>query len=402
MELFLILLIIALIVWWVLEYRRHSMNVDRIKIRIHVNGTRGKSSVTRLIAGALREGGIHTVAKTTGTIPRLILPDGTEEPIVRLGSPNIHEQVAIVRRAVDLDAEALVIECMALLPEYQEISERKIIKSTIDVITNARPDHLDVMGPTGHDVIDALCGTISKGNICFTSEKEHFDHIEKNAIDNGATIVQAVPSTIEKTDMAGFSYIEHEENVALALKVAEHLGISRETAIRGMQKATPDIGALTVYKVEFFGKVAIFYNAFAANDPESTGALWVKLKLDTDPTFPTIVLANNRADRASRTSQLAEMLVDKVHANYYILTGTNTKLLVEKLDRHGMNMTAVYDMGGVEVEDIFELCMELTPTHSSIVGVGNIGGIGREILAYFEARALPRKTHHHDDSANGV
>jgi hypothetical protein len=36
-----------------------------IPVRIHVNGIRGKSSVTRLIAAALREAGIRTVAKTT-------------------------------------------------------------------------------------------------------------------------------------------------------------------------------------------------------------------------------------------------------------------------------------------------------------------------------------------------
>ncbi|HHS51000.1 MAG TPA: poly-gamma-glutamate synthase PgsB, partial [candidate division Zixibacteria bacterium] len=111
MELFLVALIAVLVIWWVLEYRRHTRNIERIGIRIHVNGTRGKSSVTRLIAGALREAGVRTVAKTTGSLPQLILPDGTEEPIVRLGSPNIHEQIGIIRKAVALGAEALVIEC---------------------------------------------------------------------------------------------------------------------------------------------------------------------------------------------------------------------------------------------------------------------------------------------------
>ena len=400
MKAFLLLLIVFLVVWWVVEYRRHLRNVKRIPIRIHVNGTRGKSSVVRLIAGALREGGIRTVAKTTGSLPQYILPDGTEEPIVRLGPANIHEQVGIVRRAARMNAEALVIECMALQPDYQEISERKIIKSTIDVITNARPDHLDVMGPTETDVVDALCGTISPGNICYTAERERFDRMKSHSEEIGAKIEQIDPTKITREEMAGFSYIEHEENVAIALAIAEHLGISRDDAIRGMQKATPDIGALTVYRVEFFDKKITFYNAFAANDPESTGALWDKLGLEPSSENPVIVIANNRADRASRTAQLADMLVDKVRADRYILVGTNTKLLWEELGRRGMKMVTVRDLGGAEVEDIFEECVESTPTQSSVIGVGNIGGIGREIVAYFEARAdLPVR---HDDSTGGV
>ena len=70
-------LLLAGLTWFgVWETRRHTRTLRQIPIRIHVNGTRGKSSVTRLIAGGLRAGGIRTVAKTTGTMARLIFPDG--------------------------------------------------------------------------------------------------------------------------------------------------------------------------------------------------------------------------------------------------------------------------------------------------------------------------------------
>jgi UDP-N-acetylmuramoylalanine-D-glutamate ligase len=55
-----------ILAWLVSERARHERRLARIPIRVHVNGTRGKSGVTRLIAAALRRSGIPTVAKTTG------------------------------------------------------------------------------------------------------------------------------------------------------------------------------------------------------------------------------------------------------------------------------------------------------------------------------------------------
>ena len=39
---------------------------------IHVNGTRGKSTITRLIDAGLRNCGYRVFSKTTGTIPTII------------------------------------------------------------------------------------------------------------------------------------------------------------------------------------------------------------------------------------------------------------------------------------------------------------------------------------------
>ena len=48
-----------------LEALKHRLLVNRIPVRVHVNGTRGKTSVTRLIAAGLRAGGKRVCAKTT-------------------------------------------------------------------------------------------------------------------------------------------------------------------------------------------------------------------------------------------------------------------------------------------------------------------------------------------------
>jgi len=75
-----VLLIVILLssILGIIEFTRHQKRIYSIPIRIHVNGTRGKSSVTRLIGAALRAGGIKTITKVTGTYPRLILEDGQD------------------------------------------------------------------------------------------------------------------------------------------------------------------------------------------------------------------------------------------------------------------------------------------------------------------------------------
>ena len=106
----------GLAAYGVVETRRHERALGKVRVRVHVNGTRGKSSVTRLIAAGLRSGGVRTFAKTTGTMARMIYPDGREADVYRVGRPNIIEQTRIVRRAVECGAEAIVLECMAVMP----------------------------------------------------------------------------------------------------------------------------------------------------------------------------------------------------------------------------------------------------------------------------------------------
>ena len=89
-------LTVALCLAGIIEYKYHQRSLDSIPLRIHVNGTRGKSSVTRLVAAGLREGGIRTFAKTTGTAPRVIDAEGRDRIIHRLRLPSIGEQVRLM------------------------------------------------------------------------------------------------------------------------------------------------------------------------------------------------------------------------------------------------------------------------------------------------------------------
>src|SRR5215831_12974447 len=164
----------VLLVAGVLEQRFHYQRLRSIPTRVLVNGIRGKSSITRLCAGAIRGGNRVVVGKTTGTAARFIFPDGTEEPVFRkFGLANVVEQIGVVRRATVYHPDTLVIECMAVMPALQEINQDKLIRSTIGVLCNVRADHLTEMGPTLPDVARSLSRSMPVGGVCVTAEVEH-------------------------------------------------------------------------------------------------------------------------------------------------------------------------------------------------------------------------------------
>ena len=380
-------LAVAYLAYGILEYRLHLRNVRAIPIRVHVNGTRGKSSVTRLIAAGLRAGGVRAVAKTTGSAARYIRADGSEEPVVRAGPPNIREQLGVVGRARRERARALVLECMAIRPDLQRLSEHWIVKSTVGVITNVRPDHLDVMGPTVDDVAAALAGTVPDRGVLFTAEHQRLAPIAEEARRRGTDLKEVLHEACDPAFAQGFRYVEHLENVALALAVCEHLGVSTDIALGGMRDVEPDPGALLYHRIRHAGKEIEFVSAFAANDRESTLAVWEAVDPGVDPERTVIVVASMRADRPHRAYEFGEIIANDIEADYFVLAGDLTHPVRNVATKLGLSPAKIVDLGGRPAEEVFEKILELTPARSIVVGVGNIGGTGTRILSMFRERS---------------
>jgi gamma-polyglutamate synthase len=383
--------LIVLLIFGTLESFYHTRNLGKIPIRIHVNGTRGKSSVVRLIAGGLREQGIPTCAKTTGTLARFILPDGSEYPVFRPAGANVIEQVRVVDVAAANGAQVLVVECMALQPHLQWLCESRFIRSTHGVITNAREDHLDVMGPTEESVALALAGTTPIRGKLFTADKRHIPIFEQAARDRGSRLFVAEPEeavAVTDEEIAKFPHVEHKENVALALKVCLDLGLSRETALRGMWKATPDPGALTTSPIRFFGRRIYFVNAFAANDPESTRQLWDYALQQYPQVEKRIVMFNCRADRPLRSQKLGEACASWTPADHYLLLGTGTYFFLRAAVSRGISVDKLIFAENKSDNDIFELIVELAGSSAVVVGMGNTKDQGLSLARFFHNRSI--------------
>ncbi|MBC8425238.1 poly-gamma-glutamate synthase PgsB [bacterium] len=383
---FILLLLAVITVLGMWEMGRHRFMRRRIPLRIHVNGSRGKSSVTRLIAAGLQAGGVRTCAKTTGSAARFIHVDGSESPVVRNGSPNIREQLRVFRRAVSEKAEALVLECMAVRPDLQWVCEHRIVGSTHGVITNVRSDHLEVQGPRLDDVARSLAGTVPQGATLFTGEDAFAPYLERKARDRGSSFHATDPATVSDRELAPFAYVEFAENVSLALDVCESVGIARETALAGMQQVRPDVGALDRVRIDVPGKEVHFVNAFAANDPESTSRIWEHLGLSKSPEA-AIVLYNNRSDRMRRARDLAPLFGDKITARTYVLVGESTAQLSDLFSRH-VSRDSVVDLGGLESDEVWRRLVEICGDSATVVGVGNIGGAGMALLDLLKGKEV--------------
>lgn len=386
----LLILTVILIVGGIVEYWVHCKNLKCIPIRIHVNGTRGKSTTVRLIAGGLREAGLRVLAKTTGSTARVIFEDGSEELIKRRSSPNIIEQKKIVKWAAQRQAEAVVVECMAIHPEMQWISEHHLIRSTIGVITNVRQDHLDQMGSALVDIADTLALTIPEHGELVTAEKAFFSKFSTIAQEKNTTMYMVNHSDIADDDMQHLPRMVFRENIACALKVCNLVGVPRNVALRGMQKAIPDPGATKVFSVEISRKKLYLINAFAANDLSSTRMIWELWRtcpaLSSLQQLPIIGLFNNRSDRGFRVKELAGLLKNNdVQMDQILLIGQMSFLAKRYLSRNGFERSKIQAVRALRSVKVFLHNLQQSFESDLVLfGFGNIKGPGQTMVTYFE------------------
>ncbi|HPG41732.1 MAG TPA: poly-gamma-glutamate synthase PgsB [bacterium] len=371
-----------LLIYWLAEALAHYFYLFKIEKRILVTGTRGKSSVCRLIAAGLNGGGIRAIAKTTGSATRIIMPDGSEQALARSGNATILEQCRVVKLAVANKANALVIESMALRPQLQWVEAQRIIKPSILVITNVGPDHLDVSGESLPEIAKTFCQAIPYKGVLFTREQNNLAVLQKRAQYMDCQ-VQAIaePDPAAGIDYGEWSYIEHPENIELALAVCEHIGVNRETALAGMRKANPDIGALREIEASLNGQKVKFINGFAANDPESTQKLFDRYQeAITGNRF--ILILNLRDDRPHRSLQLLELVKSQPRAALTILCGGDNRLLIKnKLQKHGFPAGSLVDFHKpAQVIAYLESTMH---DGDLVMGIGNITGAGIKLVNYF-------------------
>jgi gamma-polyglutamate synthase len=372
-----------------IERRRHVRDLERVPLRISVNGSRGKSTVTRLLVGAFAEAGRRAIAKTTGTTPRVILGwSGEEEPIHRRPEgANIGEQRRFAREAAQHEAEVAVVECMAVNPDYQETFHHDYVQPQVLVITSTLADHLDVMGPTVEDVAEIFAATIPQGGVVVVGPDEHTEVFRAEAERRGATLIVADDDAVDEAVLHGFDHLVFPANVALALALTDHCGIDRETALRGMRKAPPDPYATRLLRVGDPSAPALFVNGFPANDPTSTIAVWREVLDRGHPEEKLVVIMGCREDRPARNAQFADEVLPALPIDTLVVVGDGAQPVLSAVKDGRIDVREVRDRTGTDPEEVVaDLADEL---HGRVVlGVGNLVGAGVGIVEAFERRIV--------------
>jgi poly-gamma-glutamate synthase PgsB/CapB len=348
----------------------------RIPLRILVAGTRGKSSVVRLVAAAMREAGYRTVAKTTGSRPVIIDPDGEERVVQRRGQPTITEGKKLIKIGADLGAQALVAEMMSIQPESSFVESHQIIQPQIVALTNVRVDHIGQMGRTRERVAQCLATAISDNATLLLPEEESHPIFAETA----RTIIR-VPATSCNDNVDSF---EFEENRALATAVTDYLEIDGQTALRGMRKAQPDLGSLRAWTLDVKGRRLHLASLFAANDPDSTRrALDWLLKDEGLPRENLHGLLALRRDRGDRSLQWLDALTgDRFpELDGLFLIGGHASLLASRLKKRWSGSVRVLRDDSPE-RITAELAGKVT-SDSCFVGMGNMGGVGKRLVEHW-------------------
>ena len=370
----LVFLTALLIVLGLREFLQLSRSVAKIPIRIHVNGSRGKSSVTRLISAGLRAGGLKVLAKTTGTAPRVIGFDGIDRSVHRLRSASISEQIKVLDSFSKQKPDAVVLECMAVQPEYQWICEQQMVRATLGVITNVRSDHLSEMGPSLKNVAMSLSNTIPQNGQMVIGEDHFSAEFETVAAKRNTKLDVVMADAVSSEEIAAFQETVHADNVAVALRTCELTGIDRTVALEGMVTAAPDPGAAAFMELSSNEKENTFFNALAANDPESTCVLW-SLAFEKTTRSKVAVFLNSREDRRQRTHQLLGLLGDQMHTDLLVIRGDH---IPPVLHHDGMEIKIF--PASVQPEEVAEYFMNLDD--HLIFAMGNIVGWGHEFVDY--------------------
>ena len=355
--------------------------VSAIRYRINVNGTRGKSTVTRLLTAALLEAGIPTIGKATGSKSCILSFETIENQLLaqeiellrQPEGPNIKEVKYAIQAASEKNAQALVAECMAVDPGYQRVFSLEYLKSNVSIITNVLEDHMDVLGPSLQDMADAFMAAVPRGSILIVTPGEFLSYFLEAAAQKKVVVKVANPSQIPEEYCEKFSFPVFPENVALAMETAAALGVKKNVAMAGMLKAIPDSGAIRFQKIKGKEGEGVLINAFSANDPTTTMAIWNYLMSKKQVGQNTTIIMNCRNDRMDRGRTFMKSVLKNMPTKSLILIGEGTSLIYSK--HKTLSFEEVVNLGGVSAKNVARYLQDRCKSKDVFLGIGNYFGV---------------------------
>ncbi|MFZ5517991.1 MAG: poly-gamma-glutamate synthase PgsB [Candidatus Zhuqueibacterota bacterium] len=374
----LLLAVSGFLTYLALEKFRLARWRTSIPLRIAISGIRGKSSVVRMLASALRENGWNVLAKTTGSEAMYILPDGSESRVRRCGVVSILEQKSLLKKAASLGVDCLVAEVMSIHRENHFVESQRILKPTIVGITNVRPDHTNALGETEGQIAEALSLDIPEQAIVFIPENEIRPAFAAAVANKRGQLISVPTGASMSIDLPDRIF---SENIDLVAAIACHLDAPVPVIRQGILKTKYDRGQVAVWKYLSSGGRKMVYcaNGFAANEPKSTLQILRLVKGRLPQSMDKIVgLLSLRSDRADRSDQWLRALRE---------TGPGFKRLYV-IGAHAhifrWNIDGAEILRGKDPRQLTETLISAVDSDSVIFGFGNFKGIGQALVEHWQ------------------
>lgn len=260
--------------------------------RILVTGSRGKSSIVRLLHAAMNAAGLPTYARITGVVPRELGPESVRT-ISRSSGAHVEEMRWWLRQLPE-SARGIVLENSAITPELQSLAG-SWLQPDISIISNTYADHQEVWGPTNAHAARALVAGIPRGGRVVVPADTRSDGLLMELLGNrNASIVFAHP-----IPTAGEGH--RASNAGLATATIQQLGLEEKPALEAMLALPRD--SYDFHVARYAG--AELAMAFSVNDIASTRAVFSSLDW---PESETRLVYNHRHDRPERLKSFVDWL----------------------------------------------------------------------------------------------
>jgi hypothetical protein len=361
-----------------LEKVRLKRWLAAIPVRVHVYGTRGKTTTARALYGALSASGHAVLGKTTGDSPLILLPGGAERRLRRIGPASVREYLRCLQTAAVHRCDAVVFECMAVSPESIAAASA-MLSPTHLVVTNTRPDHHETMGDTPSAITATLALSVPPACTVFATEDAGVAPVR----DRARTLGNAFHGIPEKDQPP---LLQSRELVLAMARTLDQTPPALEPATAfwpGFRRhALPDGGGFR------------FLDLFSANDVASSAMLLEKaLSGEQDADFtgrPLVALLATRPDRPLRTRAFVEWFgTPRCRAVFsgYVALGWHAPYARLALNRQSPALPCVLPV--TPMPSPAGLLRRLRARFGDgfgLVGLGNAHGYGERFRAFLEKR----------------
>jgi len=342
-------------------------NLQGIKHRILVTGSRAKSSLVRLLHEVFVAQGLSTRSRITGVIPRELSTTG--ERVIRRTSPGHISEMKWWASQISSDVQAIIVENSAVAPEFQPVAAG-IIAPTMVVWTNYRPDHEEVWGRGTESARRALLLGIPKG-IPVACGVDIDDEVRTLLEARGNRVLSHISLPEGSIELPRYQ----RENIELASAVCNAAGFPMESSLGVMASLPVDIADFQIVK-QASRQLAV---AFSANEPESTSRLF---EITNWKPEETTLLFHHRTDRTARLASFISW-IDSLPWKRIVFTRNLKNSLFTKI-LHAFNVRAI--KWNDDIHDAASF-LRFWENEEKIFGCGNVAGWPLDFLLTMRQRA---------------